>query len=116
MSLLVANEADIARFMKYVEKLPCGCWFWTGARSRGKGNRKWYGSFRLGKRTIRAHRFASEVLGKSECPPEHDRDHTCQFSMCVNPKHIEVVHKTVNQARKVERRRAAKEEGCESHL
>lgn len=109
MTLLRANIDDIKRFLRYVDKLPNGCWFWTGARSRGKGNRKWYGSFRLGRTTVRAHRFASEVLGGNECPPEHDRDHKCCFSLCVNPDHIEVVHKRVNQERKVARRREAAE-------
>jgi len=47
------TQADIARFFKYVEKLPNGCWFWAGARSRGKGNKKWYGSFRLNGTTYR---------------------------------------------------------------
>ena len=101
---LAFSDADVARFMRYVEKLPNGCWFWTGARSRGKDNRKWYGSFRLGARTIRAHRFSCEALGGRDCPPEHDRDHTCCFSLCVNPDHIEVVPKTINQERKIERR------------
>lgn len=110
MTLLRANADDIKRFFKYVDKLPNGCWFWTGARSRGKGNRKWYGSFRLGGRTVRAHRFAVEVLGGRECPPDHHRDHECCFSLCVNPDHIEVVHKTVNQERKVARRRDAAEQ------
>ena len=110
MSVLRANVDDIKRFFKYVDKLPNGCWFWTGARSRGKGNRKWYGSFRLAGRTVRAHRFASEVLGGEECPPEHDRDHKCCFSLCVNPDHIEVVHKRINQERKVARRRELREQ------
>lgn len=101
MKLLDATDADIKRFMGYVDKLPGGCWYWTGARSRGKGNRKWYGSFRLGKRTVRAHRFASEVLGLQPCPPGHHRDHTCSFSMCVNPAHIEVVTHEENQRRKM---------------
>ena len=104
MPLLHATEEDIRRFMRYVEVLPSGCWYWTGARSRGKGNRKWYGSFRLGKRTVRSHRFASEVLGGLECPPGHDRDHCCEFSLCVNPDHIEVVPKQINHERKVSRR------------
>ena len=39
------TDADIARFMVNVDKLPCGCWFWQGGRSRGAGNKKWYGSF-----------------------------------------------------------------------
>lgn len=116
--MIEATEEDVARFLSFVDKLPNGCHYWTGARSRGKGNKKWYGSFkativlpdgRKVRRSVRAYRFACEVLGKRNCPPEHHRDHTCEFSMCVNEKHIEVVHKTVNQERKVQRRRAAKE-------
>lgn len=34
--ILKASDQDIARFMSYVEKLPNGCWYWTGARSRGQ--------------------------------------------------------------------------------
>ena len=104
--MIHATEADIKRFLRYVQKLPNGCWFWTGARSRGKGRRTWYGSFRIGKRTVRAHRFSCEVLAKRESLPDgHDRDHTCEFSMCVNPDHLEYVTKQVNQERKHERRR-----------
>ena len=97
------TEEDVGRFKKYVEVLPNGCHFWTGARSRGRGNKKWYGSFRLDGTTIRAHRFSCEALGGRECPPEHDRDHTCKFSLCVNEAHIEVVTKVENQRRKKER-------------
>lgn len=101
------TQADIERFNRFVEVLPNGCHFWSGARSRGKGNKKWYGSFRLNGTTIRAHRFACEALAipPRPCPPEHHRDHTCLFSLCVNPEHIEVVHKDENQRRKIERRK-----------
>lgn len=111
LSLLIASRADVKRFMKYVVVLPCGCWLWIGARSRGKGNRLWYGSFSFycpvlkKRRTVRAHRFSVEVLGKRECPPGHDRDHECELSLCVNPECIEIVSKVVNQVRKVTRRR-----------
>ena len=101
------TQADVERFMTYVDVLPNGCWYWTGARSRGKGNRKWYGSFKVGKTSVRAHRFACEAIGGKTCPPGHHRDHTCRFSMCVNPDHLEVVTREVNQQRKVERRRAS---------
>jgi hypothetical protein len=107
--MIQATEADIKRFFRYVEKLPNGCWFWSGARSRGKGNRRWYGSFRIGKTSVRAHRFSCEVIGqKGPLPDGHDRDHTCVFSLCVNPDHVEYVPKQVNQERKVERRREAR--------
>lgn len=102
--LIQATQEDIDRFLSFVEKLPNGCWYWTGARSRGRGNKKWYGSFWVRGKMIRAHRFAVEVFKKEHCPPEHHRDHICEFSMCVNPDHIEVVHKEENQRRKVLRR------------
>ena len=104
--LLKATEADIARFMDKVDKLPNGCWFYTGARSRGgtsskrKWSQKWYGSFYLNGTTVRAHRFSSEVFNKDECPKGYARDHLCEFSLCVNPEHIEVVTNEENIRRK----------------
>lgn len=50
---------------------------------------------------VRAHRFACEAIGlKGPLPKGHDRDHTCRFSLCVNPDCIEYVTKKVNQERK----------------
>ena len=99
------TQKDIERFIKLVDVLPSGCWYWLGARSRGKGNRKWYGTFKVGGKAVRAHRFASEVIGGKKCPEGCHRDHTCNFSMCVNPSHIEVVTRQENQRRKETRRR-----------
>lgn len=104
--LIQASRKDVERFMRYVVVLQSGCWLWIGARSRGagkKGQKVWYGSFRVGHRTVRAHRFASEVLGRQHCPDGHHRDHKCELSLCVNPDCIEVVPKSVNQERKVAR-------------
>jgi hypothetical protein len=107
-----ATERDVERFMRHVDKLPCGCWFWTGARSRGKGNRKWYGTFttrvlvkgKVKRSRVRAHRFSCEVLGEMPPLPEgYDRDHTCSFSLCVNHEHLEYVTKLENQERRRER-------------
>lgn len=96
------SKNDIERFFCRVEILDSGCWYWFGARSRGRGNTKWYGSFRYGNTTVRAHRFICELVGKG-CPPGYERDHTCNFSLCVNPDHIEVIPCTVNQSRRKER-------------
>lgn len=101
------DEDDITRFMTYVEKLPNGCWFWTGARSRGKGNRKWYGSFRVKGKVVRAHRFACDAIGGKVLEPGEHRDHTCCFSLCVNPDHLEIVSHEENQKRKIARRALA---------
>lgn len=106
------TQSDLDRFFAKVDKLPNGCWFWLGARSTGKDRkysngrpRKPYGSFWYKGRPVRAHRFAVECIGDPprECPAEHDRDHTCVFSLCVNPEHIEVVPKQLNHERKLER-------------
>lgn len=108
------DQDDIARFMKLVDKLPCGCWFWAGARSRGKGNRKWYGTFYVKGRRVRAHKFACEVLGrKGPLPKGWHRDHTCSFSLCVNFECMEYVTHEENQARKVARRDSVKEAECD---
>jgi hypothetical protein len=107
-----ATQAEIDRFMKHVDKLPCGCWFWTGARSRGQGNKKWYGTFYVNRKIgrVRAHRFACEVIGKKgPLPKGHDRDHKCVFSLCVNPDCLEYVPKEINQSRRMDRRRSEKE-------
>lgn len=110
--MIEASPAEIARFMKLVDKLPSGCWFWTGARSRGGGNRKWYGTFWVNKKIgrVRALRFSCEAIGgKGPLPAGHDRSHQCHFSLCVNPDCVEYEPKAVNQARRIERARVNKE-------
>lgn len=106
MALLTATIADYARFMALVLQREDGCWEWLGCRSGGKGNKPRYGSFwTLFHGTVRAHRFASEVFNGHECPPGHHRDHTCNNSLCVNPRHIEVVTHEENERRRQERMR-----------
>lgn len=109
------TKEDSDRFDSYVDKLPNGCHFWTGGRSRGDGNRKWYGSFWVGGKTVRAHRFACDRVGKI-CPPGHHRDHTCCFSMCVNEAHIEIVTHAENELRKKWRRLMAETEAVLAKL
>lgn len=109
--MIQATADDIARFMSKVDILPNGCWFWTGGRSRGQGNKKWYGSFSVKGKTVRAHRFSCDVFKKQPLPKDHDRGHTCDFSLCVNPEHLEIVPKKQNQekmwARRNERQQIA---------
>lgn len=105
-----ATQEEIDRFMSYVDKLPNGCWYWTGGRSRGKGNKKWYGTFWFRGKSIRAHRFSCDYLGKYEpLPPGHHRDHTCVFSMCVNFEHLEKVTHEENDKRRHSRKKLVDE-------
>lgn len=111
MTLPVPTPADLRRFMSYVDRLPSGCWFWTGGRSRGAGNRKWYGTFWYQGVVVRAHRFSCEFVADppKPCPPGHHRDHTCEFSLCVAVAHLEVVTHEENERRRQARRRARRE-------
>lgn len=106
MADLTYTPADVDRFMRLVDKLPCGCWFWLGSRSRGAGNRKWYGTFYVGGRRLRALKFSCEAIGlKGPLPPGYERDHKCVFSLCVNPDCVEYVTRAENTRRRDSRRR-----------
>ena len=104
------------RFWNKVDKKEDGCWEWT-ASVRGYGNL--YGQFRLGKRTVSAHRFAYELV-VGEIPEGMVLDHLCRNTKCVNPSHLEPVLQRVNCQRgiatpldetKVKRIREMYEEG-----
>jgi HNH endonuclease len=69
------------------------CWPWTGARVDG-GNDKVYGRLRLGDRRSReekAHRI-SYVLAYGDIPKGAHVHHTCENTLCVNPRHLEALH------------------------
>ena len=34
--ILDLSDPDVVRFMSFVDILPNGCWYWTGARSQGQ--------------------------------------------------------------------------------
>lgn len=109
------TQADVDRFLTFVEVLPNGCHFWGGARSRGDHSKRWYGSFWVSRHVaedgtvtpghmVRTHIFAAVALGAGHVRG-HTQDHTCVFSLCVNPEHLECVTDQVNRERAVERRR-----------
>lgn len=70
---------------------------YTGGRSRGQGNKQWYGSFWAKGKTVRAHKFyAVAILGLRPGPGD-ELDHTCYNTRCVSC--LECVPRAVNQAR-----------------
>lgn len=81
------------------------CHLWQGARSRGQGNKAWYGSFRVGRYVVRTHIFVCVVAGTMI--PGHHVDHLCRNTLCVNRDHLEVVTPTENALRRWAATRAA---------
>lgn len=58
------------------------CWPWTGGRTaRG------YGRFRMGGKSVAAHRFAL-VLSHGQIPPGLSVCHSCDNPPCCNPTHL----------------------------
>lgn len=79
---------DVARFWSKVQKGD-GCWEWNASREKAG-----YGSFRLGERTVKAHRYAYELV-VGPIPEGLHLDHLCRNRGCVNPDHLEpVTHRT----------------------
>lgn len=69
-----------------------GCHHWTGSK-----NPRGYGKFRLGRRVVKAHRFAYERT-KGFIPDGIQVDHVCRVPPCVNPDHLQLVTQQQNLA------------------
>lgn len=102
------TEAEIVlRFMSKVLVDEWGCWIWQGARSRGQGNKEWYGTFYIEPgRITRAHTYSHDTF-KGKPPKGWHRDHQCREhgaprdnSLCVNPRHIVAVSPIKNNMRR----------------
>lgn len=74
----------IARFHELVDKKELDkCWEWTGSLDKSG-----YGTYSLGGRTIRAHRFAY-LLAYGALGDEQVVRHKCDNPKCCNPNHLE---------------------------
>lgn len=80
------------RFWAKVE-VTSGCWLWTGAPDR-----KGYGHLHVAGRSVKAHRFAYELL-VGPIPAGHVIDHLCRTEGCVRPDHLEAVRQVTNVRR-----------------
>ncbi len=75
------NSKDLERFWSQVEKLPNGCWHWTGKIKAGHGRLTWNG------RMEQAHRV-SYYIAHEPVPASQKILHSCQTPGCVNPEHL----------------------------
>lgn len=76
------DDQAFARFEeRYIPEPMSGCWLWLLALNHG------YGKFKLGGRTVCAHRASYEHF-VSSIPPGMQVDHLCNTRCCVNPGHL----------------------------
>lgn len=87
MAFFKASASDIERFNKYFKSAdPSKCWEWDGAH-----HPKGYGTFRLAKTSVPAHRFAYALTHNMFIPDGMVIDHICHNRSCVNPDHLRAV-------------------------
>lgn len=107
------DDADVVRFLgkcSWESRVEDGkvkrCLIWRGAKSRGgahraagrkAGNKKWYGSFSVKGKTVRAHKFSAVAIHGLGPGPDDEIDHNCYDTLCVFC--LECVPREVNQAR-----------------
>lgn len=81
-----------------------GCWIWTGKSTRSRKKELRYPRINVrvdGKhKTLFAHRVMVAIVEGRPIEEEHEPDHLCYNTMCINPDHLEEVHRLVNRARR----------------
>lgn len=82
MSKIEWTDALRERFWGYVDCAGAGCWVWSAGKfSQG------YGQFRAGKRKVKAHRAAYELV-HGPIPDDLIVRHRCDNPPCCNPEHL----------------------------
>jgi transposase len=93
---------------------PDDCWLWTGGTDKSQGGVP-YGRFWIGKRAVRAHRYALELVIGEPVPRNRLACHTCDVPLCCNPRHLYVGTTQTNAIDREDRRRRDRRPGERHH-
>lgn len=95
----------VSAFWKRVDRQGVdACWPWIGAQTKGAKNPTPYGQLGWRGKVERAHRVAFELV-KGEIQPDAMVLHTCDNTLCCNPKHLYIGDHAQNMRDMVERQR-----------
>lgn len=80
----------IVRIAEKIDRVPGGCWLWTGALNKNPNGYPVIGAGNGSKRLIYVHRYMY-ALFTGTIPVGYEVDHTCQVTRCVKPTHLQAV-------------------------
>lgn len=93
--------------MSYVFDFETKCWNWIGTINRGA--KKQYGSIKVDKKSVAAHRFSWEFYNNLKIPSGMIVMHICDNPKCVNPLHLKLGTHKNNMEDMVLKNRQAKD-------
>lgn len=88
-------------------------WMWTGAKQKGgDGRGDFYGRLQRRRGVLwLAHRYVWTLL-VGKIPADHDVHHLCGETLCVNPAHLEALHRDEHAAHHAELDEWARQESA----
>lgn len=93
-SIVKMDDAEFARFMKYVD-VGAQCWLWTGVRDKHGYGKFWLRSYKFTHRLM-LERTLGRALGEGMCAL-----HSCRNTNCCNPEHLREGTPMENQRQRV---------------
>lgn len=83
-------------FAHSVLDIVTGCWIWTGAYVINKRGDK-YGKMKIKGRMLLAHRVSFREFRGYAMPKRKHGAHSCDVTLCINPKHLRAATPGANQ-------------------
>ncbi|OAN35080.1 hypothetical protein A4X17_11400 [Plantibacter sp. H53] len=98
----VCRESGRASILTDFIVTESGCWEWQGLVDKNGYGRAYDASMPAGRRIDWAHRV-SYRLRIGPIPENHELDHTCENTVCMNPAHLDPVTRPEHVRRTIER-------------